>query len=295
MTGNAQTKVDYNSLKDESGPLMARQRFLIGPLDLNGRGLEIGPSYNPTVAKKFGARVDVLDHANQEDLIRKYKAIGGVDINNIEEVDFVSDGRRMTEVIGERNAYDWIIASHVIEHTPDMIGFLLDCQDLLNDRGVLALAIPDKRTCFDVFQGLSSVGQILDAYSEKRQRPTPGNVFDHAANSAHRAGSGTWILEDPRPLLHVNPLSTAASQWEQAKRTREYIDAHVWRFVPSSFRLIIRDLNEIGILGLKEYIFHPNAGAEFFMFLSKFSKECPLDRLTLAKNTIEELSMIKFG
>ena len=277
-----------NDLKRPNGPLSNRQRYFAGPLNLDGRGLEIGPSYNPTISKTLGPRVDILDHASQSDLIAKYQAMGGVDITAIEPVDFVSDGRRMTEVIGERGVYDWIIASHVIEHTPDLLGFLLDCQDLLNDDGILALAVPDKRTCFDVFSPLSSVGHVLDANHEKRTRPTPGAVFDHAANSAYRQESGTWTLDNNGALRHVNGLATAFADWTRAKSSAEYIDAHVWRFVPSSFRLMVRDLNELGMLGLKEFIFHPNAGAEFYMFLSKSADGCPHDRTTLAKEALKE-------
>ena len=40
----------------------------------------------------------------------------------------------------------------MIEHTPDLIAFLADCDAVLKDTGVLSLVIPDKRYSFDRFR-----------------------------------------------------------------------------------------------------------------------------------------------
>ena len=108
--------------------------------------------------KKQGLRVYVLDHCDKKALIEKYRRHEG-NIENIEEVDFVWDGRSYTELIGRRHIYDWIIGSHVLEHTSDLIGFLNDCDSLLKKDGVLSLAVPDKRYCFDRFRPLSGIGR----------------------------------------------------------------------------------------------------------------------------------------
>lgn len=139
-------------------------------VDLGGRGLEIGPSYNPIVPKSSGANVEVLDHAPAQQLRAHYAGDVNVDSNLIEEVDFVTEGRSMVDAVGELGRYDWIIASHVIEHQPDLIGFLKDCSALLRANGKLALAVPDKRFCFDVFRPVSSTGALLQAHHEKRTR-----------------------------------------------------------------------------------------------------------------------------
>ena len=73
------------------------------------------------------------------------KYIGsGVNVANIEEVDFVWRGEPLSQLIGRKGCYDWIIASHVIEHSPDLISFLGQCEMLLKDDGVLSLIVPDK-------------------------------------------------------------------------------------------------------------------------------------------------------
>src|SRR5512133_1118151 len=104
----------------------------------------------------------LLDHCDKEALIEKYQR-HGIAVENIEEVDFVWDGRPYTELIGRRHIYDWIIASHVLERTTDLIGFLNDCDSLLKKAGVLSLAVPDKRYCFDHFRPITGNGRVIDA------------------------------------------------------------------------------------------------------------------------------------
>ena len=78
--------------------------------------------------------------------------------------------------------FDAFIASHVIEHTPDLIDFLQTSEILLKSSGVVVLAIPDKRYCFDYFQPLTTPGQVLAAHAEGRSRHTRRTAFDHVAS-----------------------------------------------------------------------------------------------------------------
>ena len=113
---------------------MDRKQLLLSLLDLSGVGLEIGPGYNPLVPKSSGGRIETLDHASAAELREKYRSKVGIDLSWVKEVDYISDGRPLVEIINKRCHYDYIVASHVIEHTPDMLGFLKDCETLLKRR-----------------------------------------------------------------------------------------------------------------------------------------------------------------
>lgn len=104
----------------------SREDMVFKLLDKKGLGLEIGPSHNPIAPKKKGFNVHILDHATADQLRMKYKGheIYGVKLENIEEVDFVWHGEPFQKLIGKTGCYDWIIASHVIEHIPDLISHL---------------------------------------------------------------------------------------------------------------------------------------------------------------------------
>jgi len=153
---------------------MTREEIILSHIKRDGLGLEIGAGGAPVAPKKQGFRVHVLDHCDKKALIEKYRR-HEVNIENIEEVDFVWDGRSYTELIGRRHIYDWIIGSHVLEHTTDLIGFLNDCDSLLKKDGVLSLAVPDKRYCFDRFRPLSGIGARHRCRAQSAENSFGGN------------------------------------------------------------------------------------------------------------------------
>ncbi len=160
-------------------------------IDVSGRGLELGPLNRPIMAKRDGFDVQIVDYLDTEALRAKYNAADhpDVDPSTIEEVDFVSQGEPLCELIGEESAFDWVVASHVIEHIPDLVAFFQDVARILRPDGRLALLVPDKRYTFDYYGELSTTGQLLDAHLERRTRPTPGQAFDYFARAASLAGT----------------------------------------------------------------------------------------------------------
>jgi hypothetical protein len=272
-----------------------RETFLLSLFDHTGVGLEISPGYNPILPKSKGYRIETVDHAPADQLRGKYKNDPTVDITKIEDVDYVSEGASIAEVIKKRNYYDYVLASHVIEHIPDIIAFLKATDALLKDNGLLVLAIPDKRYCFDVFQSLTGTGEVLQAHIEKRVRHSPGSVFDFIAYRAIRDNRGNWNSVSDGDLSLEFSLEQAKEVFDVAQRSNEYHDIHGWRFTPSSFRLMINDLNEMSIISLRESQFHDTVGCEFYITLSRKGTGCPTSRLSLAKAIVEEQKAISVG
>ena len=276
-------------------PGMDRKELLLSLIDVSGIGLEIGAGFDPLVSKSSGRRVETVDHASAAELREKYRSAPTVDVSRIEEVDYIWDGRPLGEIIQKPRYYNYIVASHVIEHTPDMLGFLKDCEGLLKDDGALVLAVPDKRRCFDVLQSLSSTGMVLQAHLEHRTRHSPGQMFDFIAYNALRDGKSGWSFDDEGSLTFAHDLDFARFGFEQAASAGSYIDAHAWRFTPSSFRLILNDLYECGRLALRERFFAETDVLEFFVSLSRKAPGCPFDRLTLARMILAEQQEIAVG
>ena len=257
-----------------------RQRFVARYAPKAGPGLEIGPSVNPLARKTDGFRVDILDHADAPTLRAKYRDVGA-NLDNIEDVDFVWRGEPLTETVGQRGCYDWIIASHVIEHTPDLISFLVECQALLSETGRLILVVPDKRYCFDHLQSLSSTGDALDAHQLGRTRPSPGRVFDHHSNAVSKGRSAVlaWHRHAPGRLRFIHAMDAVRGAWRNAQDGKEYIDVHNWHFTPESFQLLIDDLRELGLLELGIIDGPTGSGVEFCVCLQR-SDGKRRDRLT---------------
>jgi predicted SAM-dependent methyltransferase len=259
-------------------PLDRRDKALFA-LDRRGRGLEIGPSFNPMARKSDGFDVEIVDHATADELRAKYRD-ANCDLSQIEAVDYIWRGEPLDELVGQKR-YDWVIASHVVEHIPDLVSFLQQCARMLAPGGVLSLVVPDKRYCFDYFRAPTSTGDLLQAFVEKRRRHGAGVVFDQFAQS---------VLRRNGELKLVHPLEEAKSMFERARDTTEYLDVHAWRFTPASFRLILTELRLLDLLSLEEVCSFPTEGIEFFVTLKAASGPLTIDRTALYEEVAREVA-----
>ncbi len=270
---------------------MNRHEILLSMFDSKGKGLEIGPSFNPLLPKAQGYDVEILDHLDAAALREKYKD-AAVNLDAIEEVDYVSDGSSIAALIGKPSHFDHCVALHVLEHTVDLLGFLLDCQSLLKPTGKLVLAVPDKRFSFDVLRPLTSTGDVLEAHINPASRHAPGKLFDEFAYNALRDGKLAWPRGQKGPVAFFNTLEQAKNLYEHFLATKAFADIHAWQFTPSSLRLILSDLAEIGFIRLKESSFVDNGTGEFYITLSEAGAGCAVSRIDLAWNALVEQAEI---
>ena len=88
--------------------LLTRIDKVLSGINAKGKGLEIGPSYNPIVLKSAGFDVEILDHATSDELRKKYRELGVPEdkINNIEDVDYLWSGEELDKLTGKSDYYD---------------------------------------------------------------------------------------------------------------------------------------------------------------------------------------------
>ncbi len=261
-----------------------RFRLLTQSLELGGLGLEVGPSHRPLVPKAKGYDVRVADHLDAAGLRQKYASSPSVDL--IEEVDYVVTGNRLTDTIHDQ--FDYVIASHVIEHTVCLVSFLQDTHDLLRPGGAVALAIPDKRYCFDRFRERSSLGRVIDVYRAAPSVHSEGSVLEYYLTVVHKGDAISWWAGAPGEYELHHTLEQGEAAAEQA-RSGIYHDLHNWVFTPHHFRLLVEDLHTLGLSPLREKAFHKTIGSEFFITLSADGRGPDVDRDELLRLSAEEV------
>ena len=214
-----------------------------------GHGLEIGPLHRPILVPDE-AQVQYADVFTADHLREFYASHPQVTTENIPEVDFVllQDGvvRRLEEATAANAPYDWIIASHVIEHVPDLVDWLAQVAAITSDGGALILAVPDRRFTFDLHRPFTSVGQILQAHELGDDRPSTRAVYDHFRSHVTVPSPHLWAGHPPPGYeARTYSLDHALKQVER-RRSGEYVDAHVWIFTPDSFLAQLAELRRLG-------------------------------------------------
>lgn len=249
-------------------PPTDRVTLLTRKLRLEGQGLEIGPLHNPAVAKAE-SRVLYADHLPTAQLRAKYEADGFPDVSGIHDVDIVVGEAGLAHAVGDRR-FSYVIASHVIEHVPDPVRWLEDIHSILEPDGVLSLAIPDKRYCFDRLRQTTTATQWIDAWLHRRSRPSPSNVLDALLNEVALDGAITWKGDvDSSALRHLTHPREALRRAADVARQDIYRDVHCWVFTPASFFLLLRQLCVFELFDFIVEGFHDTVGHEFFVRLRK--------------------------
>lgn len=252
--------------------MTSRAESLLGSMPRSAKVIEIGPSYNPVAPRSEGWNSRSVDHATQDELVAKYKNEPTVDVSRIEEVSYVWKSGSIADAVpkNEHGTFDAFVASHVIEHTPDLVGFFEAAQVLLKPSGIIALAVPDKRYCFDYFQSLTLTGDVIDAHLSHRSRHTLGTVFNQLAYSVAAGPTVAWGQHPVTSLRLVHEFTQAQSVLRDAKNWGEtYIDAHNWRFTPASFRLVLLELAWLGLTDWKAERVTGASGCEFIAQLRR--------------------------
>ena len=246
---------------------------LLDGIELEGRtGLEIGALHHPVVLDQ-GAKVLYVDHASTEDLRAKYA--DDPDVGDMVDVDVVWGDQplrsALDRALGPGELVDFVVASHVIEHVPDPVSWLSEIAEVLRPGGVLALAVPDKRFCFDARRRTSDVADIVEAHLTERSRPSLAATFDFWTRYDTVDTAAIWSGAPPPPAEPLRDRE-ALERTRQAMSGPEYRDVHCWVFTPLSFLEALRRLTDLDLFpDLLLRSFRPTAPGylEFYAVLER--------------------------
>lgn len=260
-----------------------RQRALKAVTPRGRIGVELGPLNKPLILREDG---DILyaDHRSTENLRRKYAehaTVVGAAATPIVEVDLVLEDRSLAEALGARAPVDYVVASHVLEHIADPVGWLAEIADVLREGGVLFLVVPDKRFTFDFYRAPSTTGELVASHLTRAKVGTPAQVFEHVARAAAVDVPAVWTGRGRAPApMFDDQLASALNHARGVAESGYYFDVHCTVYTPVSFLAVFRDLIELGLIPFEiaEIVpTSPNA-LEFYVTLRKRAGASPAER-----------------
>lgn len=259
---------------------MTRRESILKYITKEQRGIEIGPWFSPLAPKRDGYKCLVLDVVDGKTAARRAAENPGIPEGaekNVEEVDLLGSSTHIAELIearGELGRFDYVISSHNFEHLPNPIRFLQGCAKVLKPGGIISMAIPDHRACFDYFRPVTKLSEWIRASLEERSAPTYDQVFDSGMCFASYDAEGTPVSSfevgvQPTKVSAIFNLDLVFNQWMAQLGTKdsEYLDAHCSVFSPASFELLIRDSAYLGLVSFEILEISKTAGNEFHVHL----------------------------
>jgi hypothetical protein len=271
-----------------------REKKLLGRIELeiaHGKGVEFGACCFPVI-KPDVPGIRYVDHASTEELRDKYRNDPIMRADDLVNVNYVWKGESLKSLIGDFAPVDYVIASHVLEHVPNLVGWLQEMHSILKPGGLVVLAVPDKRFCFDYFRELTGPEHLIEASLEAYCRPSSRMVFDYYAKSVRWKDDISWCTWGPFPaeseLVNMHTLREAMQQARLAKEQGVYIDVHCWVFTPRSFLENMKFLMDFNLLPYKIVDFFDTDYNEFIVCFEAMPAHPTAKEIAAQKNSVAQ-------
>lgn len=286
-------------MRNPDPPVTRRERILKLVQPAGKHGIEVGALNRPIVTRAEG-KVLYADHLSADGLRKKYANDPIINSNNFEDlvhVDIVTGRNTLCDAVNSDDKFDYIVASHVLEHIADPIGWIVGCTRILKEDGIILLALPDRRFTFDRFRVDTTTGELIENYLYGKICPTPAQVFEYNSRSSYCSPTDVKQIWKGKfenlPSIDEPRLQEALRLEIDVVDNNTYLDCHCSIFTPYSFIRIFRELILLGIISLEVAAIEPTREkeAEFFVVLRKRQNASPRQ----LSSTIPDLDPVRHG
>ena len=156
----------------------------------------------------------------------------------------------------------------MIEHVPDLIGWLGELHDVLSSEGEVRLIVPDKRFTFDHLRTTTPIDSVLYCHLIKARIPQPHLAIDYCMNVAKIDPVAAWTGQlNPNELVLHHDAELAMRVARDIIDNNSYHDIHCWVFTPASFAVLFRKMAELNLINFACIGFHDTLtnDIEFFV------------------------------
>lgn len=251
---------------------MQREKLLTGLGDLkNLTAVEIGALDKPFLVKGE-VKVTYVDHTDTETLKKTYASFPDHDISKIVDVGAIWGEKTLSEALGTDVRVDFVLASHVIEHVPDVITWLEEICSILKPAGTVHLIIPDRRYCFDIRRRNSTVAEVLYSRMVRSRKPLPSQILDFGLNFLAVDCADVWNGKVTIPeLIENEQVAHGVMVADAVLKSNEYFDIHCWTFTPLTFARIMQQLAAADFVKVacKHWFDTARYQLEFFVIMEK--------------------------
>lgn len=231
--------------------MLSRMEKITGNEDLSHFNIiEIGALDSPVFTRPE-YQVQYIDYASTDSLRKNHVNNPFVSEDKIVDVDYVWSpglGELSDCVVGE---VDFVFASHVIEHVPDLVTWFRQIAGIIKTGGKFVLIVPDMNKTFDCLRPLTNTAEVIDAYVRKVTRPTYKHIFEYYADHAADKNGGLFADGNHKDARRVHSLQQSFEKVMESFENNSYIDAHCWVLTPGSLLKNFADLVELGLFDFK--------------------------------------------
>lgn len=208
-------------------------RSALAERHIRGSGIEIGALHSPLLVPA-GVTVRYVDRVSRAQSIQAFPELNP---DHIVEPDYVTDGFSLTAI--EDASQDFVIANHVLEHTPNTLGAIVAWHRVLRPGGVVFAAVPIVDRTFDRGRSVTPPRHIWEDWQVMAESAqVTGRDLPHYRE---------WVAISLRAISRHN--GTPLPEWDSTEIDRiacEKMNAseeiHFHTFTYASFRELLTSI-----------------------------------------------------
>ncbi len=143
---------------------------------ITGKGYEIGAQNSPLKCR-HATQIRYIDYLSNKESSQKYQ----IAENECVKVDIIADANNLDDMI-PRNSVAFIIANHVLEHSPNPIQAMLGWLKILQPGGILFLTLPNYRSNeFDFEKSPTPIAHLVEDYQKAKNNEdiSTEHIYEH--------------------------------------------------------------------------------------------------------------------
>ncbi len=169
------------------------------------------------------------------------------------------------------SSLDYIVASHVLEHSANPVQALVEWHRVLKPGGIAYIVVPDKRYTWDKARPLTSVNHMLDDFKQGTTDCDATHVDDFVYGIDWKE-----VMPETNEADVDSQRKVHSEHFKKQVRQGEEINIHFHVFDPVNFRELLESVSKNSDIPIEWRIVE---------FVDRFPEDCPHGILAILKKS----------